>query len=41
MVKSFEIKFHKEDTRWMVMKIYVNELGYVTKIAAMPIYGKT
>ena len=23
------------------MKIYTNELGYMTNMAAMPIYGKT
>ena len=22
------------------MKIYINELGYITNMAAMPIYGK-
>ena len=24
----------------MEMKIYINEFGHVTKVAAMPIYGK-
>ena len=24
----------------MEMKIYINELGHMTKMAAMPIYGK-
>ena len=24
----------------MGMKIYINELGHITKMAAMPIYGK-
>ena len=41
MVESFETKFHKKDYEWMVMKIYVIELCHVTKIAAVPIYGKT
>ena len=25
----------------MGMKIYINEFGHMTKVAAMPIYGKT
>ena len=39
-VGSFETKFHW--TYWgMEIKIYTDELGHMTKMAAMPIYGKT
>ena len=39
-VGSFETKFHMKAFGRMGMKIYTNELGHLTKMATMPIYGK-
>ena len=39
-VGRFGIKVHMKARGRMEMKIYINELGHVTKVAAMPIYGK-
>ena len=39
-VKSFRTKFHMKIYVCMEMKIYTNEKGHMTKVAAMPMYGK-
>ena len=36
---DFKVKTH-ESLRGIGMKIYINELGHMTNMAAMPIYGK-
>ena len=40
IVESFETKFHMRAYGCMGMKICTNKLGHMTKVAAMPIYGK-
>ena len=35
-----EAKFHVEPLRDYGTKIYINSPGHMTKMAAMPIYGK-
>ena len=37
---SFKTNVHMKTYVRLGMKIYTNELGYMTKMAAMPIYGK-
>ena len=37
---SLGIKFHLKAYGLMGVKIYTNDLGHMTKMAAMPIYGK-
>ena len=39
-IGSLETKFHVQVYESRGMKIYTNELGYMTKMIAMPIYGK-
>ena len=39
-VESFRTKFNIKAYGCMEMKIYTNEKGHMTKVAAMPIYGK-
>ena len=39
-VESFGTKFHKKAYRQIGMKISTNELGHLTNMTAMPIYGK-
>ena len=39
-IGSFETKFGMKVYWRMGMKIYINELGHMTKMAAMPIYSK-
>ena len=39
-VELFETKYHVNDFGSTEMKIYTNGLGHMTKIAAMPMYGK-
>ena len=39
-VGRFGTKAHMKAKGRMRMKIYTNELGHVTNMAAMPIYGK-
>ena len=39
-VESFGTKIHMKALGRIGMKIYINELGHMTKMAAMPIYGK-
>ena len=39
-IGSFETKFGMKVYWRMGMKIYTNELGHMTKMAAMPIYSK-
>ena len=39
-VGSFETKFHMKAFGRIGMKIYTCEFGHLTKMAAMPIYGK-
>ena len=39
-VGSFETKFYMKAYERMGMKIDTNELGHITKMAAMNIYGK-
>ena len=36
----FETNVHIRALGRMEMKIYINELGHMTNMAAMPIYGK-
>ena len=38
--RLIEDKFHMEPPRDSGMKVCVNGLGRITKMAAMPIYGK-
>ena len=40
-VGSFETEFYMKSNERMGMKIYTNEFGHMTKMATMPIYGKT
>ena len=40
IVERFETKAHMKAYGRMGMKIYTNELGHMTNMAAMPIYGK-
>ena len=40
MVESFESNLHMKAYGRMGMRFCTNELGYMTKIAPMPIYGK-
>ena len=39
-VGQFGTKVHMKAEGRMGIKIYANELGHMTKMAAMPIYGK-
>ena len=39
-VGPFGTKAHMKAKGRMGMKIYINELGHMTNMAAMPIYGK-
>ena len=39
-VKRFGTKIHMKAWGRIGMKIYTNELGHITNMAAMPIYGK-
>ena len=39
-VRRFGTKVHIKVQGRMEMKIYTNELGHMTNMAAMPIYGK-
>ena len=39
-VGSFGTKIHMKALGRIGMKIYTNELGHMTNMAAMPIYGK-
>ena len=39
-VGLFEIKAHMKVNLRMGMKLYTNELGHMTNMATMPIYGK-
>ena len=39
-VKPFGTKAHMKAKGRMGMKIYTNELGHMTNMATMPIYGK-
>ena len=39
-VGSLQIKFHIDAKGSTGIKIYTNKLGQMTKIAAMPIYGR-
>ena len=41
LLQPIEDKFHLELLRVVKMKVCSNDLGHMTKIAAMPIYGKT
>ena len=40
-VGRFGTKIHMKAWGRIGMKIYINELGHMTNMAAMPIYGKT
>ena len=37
---AYGAKIHMKAKGRMGMKIYTNELGHITNMAAMPIYGK-
>ena len=39
-VRQFEIKVHMKASGGIGMKIYINELGHMNNMAAMPIDGK-
>ena len=39
-IESFGTKFYMKAYGCMGMKIYTNMYGHMTKVAAMPIYGK-
>ena len=39
-VGQFGTKVHMKACGGIEMKIYINELGHMTNMAAMPIYGK-
>ena len=38
--QTVETKYHVKDFGITEMKIYINGLGHMTKMVAMPIYGK-
>ena len=39
-IESFKTKFHMKGDGYIGIKIYTNEYGHMTKVSAMPIYGK-